>query len=131
MNDSPNRIDRSISEYVNDRHPKRFVDMYKAILEEVVLVPVRGDVRQGPTGEMDIPVVCIRSQDGQVQMPVFSSLDHLHVWKLEGSAHIELVGRMAIQLACDIQSVDEIVINVAGTPTGRIPRVDFRRMLDL
>jgi len=105
--------------------------MYKTFLAEEFYVPVSEPVQEIQIGHHDVPVICIRMEDGTGALPAFTTMEHLFQWKPEGCLYISLAGRSLIAMAIGMNDISEIAINPCDAPRGRVPRVDFERMLAL
>lgn len=125
------RLDDAIVAYTKDRTDARFLSMYKTLLAEDFCVPVSEPVQEIQSGHHDVPVICMRMEDGTGALPVFTTMEHLVQWKPEGCLYISLVGRALIAMAIGMNDISEIAINPCNAPRGRIPRADFERMLAL
>lgn len=127
----PNRVDDAIVAYLRDHSETRLAVLDVAFVEETFHVPVSRPVRELQVGRYDVPVVCVRTGDGAGAVPAFTTVDHLLKWKPEGCLYTSLTGRALIAMADAMPAISEILVNPNDAPRGRIPRSDFRRMLEL
>jgi hypothetical protein len=126
-----NKIDPSIEAFLDHRTDDAFTAMYRAFLDEVLCVPIGAPVKEPSPDVQDVPAICIRSESGTGILPTFTSVEHLLEWKPAGCLYVELHGRTIVKMANNMVDIDEIAVNVAGTPRGRIPRMHFAKMLAL
>jgi SseB protein N-terminal domain len=126
-----NRIDDAIYAYLRGGDLVALDALYIALVEEKLSIPLLGPVKEVAPGRHDLPVLCIKTEDGGGAIPAFTSAEHLLEWKPEGCLHTEVVGRSLVAMAIGMSSISEIVINMNGVPRGSIPRSGFARMLTL
>lgn len=61
---------------------------------------------------------------------MFTTIEHLFVWKPWGCLYMYTSGRNLLAMALGMDSVTEILVNPNDVPRGRIPRGDFEEMLN-
>lgn len=127
----PNRVDDAIVAYLRDHSTTRLAALDVAFIEETFHVPVSKPVKESQIGRYDVPVICVWTEGGSGAIPAFTTVEHLLKWKPEGCLYTSLIGRSLIAMADEMSAISEILVNPNDIPRGRIPRSDFKRMLEL
>jgi hypothetical protein len=127
----PNRVDDEIIAYLRDHSEARLAALDAAFVEETFHVPVSKPVKKLHVGRYDVPVICVRTEAGNGAVPAFTTVEHLLKWKPEGCLYTSITGRSLIAMAEGMPAISEILVNPNDIPRGRIPRSDFKRMLEL
>jgi hypothetical protein len=123
-----NSIEDAALLHIDRRCKASLGNLYRSLLSGTLVVPLFAALTKDAAGRTDVPVRCIRLADGEVCVPVFTSVDRLLEWKKDGSKYTEMCGRRLFEMVTAMPEIDFVFVNysdVGGAPKGKITRPEF------
>jgi hypothetical protein len=126
-----NALDHLIAAFAENPSDASLLALQTSFMAQKLHVPIAQPVRELQPSVHDLAVICVRTEAGAGAVPAFTTVEHLLKWKPQGCLYVFLTGRSLIEMARDMVAISEILVNPNDTPSGRIPRMDFEKMLEL
>ena len=123
-----NAIEDAALAHIRRKSPNSLHELYMALLSGKLLVPLATDLKTDNAGRTDVPARCVRLENGQGCLPVFTCDTRLLEWQPGGAKYAEMPAQTLFKMASKMAEVDCVFLNYSEhkrSPKGSISRAEF------
>jgi hypothetical protein len=121
-------VEQAIQDHIQEQCKESLRRLYRAILENKLLVPVREKPTVDEAGNTHLPLIFMHFGDGVVATAVFTSKERLLEWDVKAKAFVRYPGSTIFKMVARIPEIQVILVNYSQksqSPKGGFSRREF------